>query len=106
MGSKACCKQPYGQPLPTKHITFALLCSFRACAGQGGITAPGSICATPVESPIDIEEGLPAEVPLVYFYGHANADANPDLYKFLVERLANLLDRRTQQNSKVLGKSV
>ena len=59
-----------------------------------------------MESPIDIEEGLPAEVPLVYFYGHANADANPDLYKFLVERLANLLDRRTQQNSKVLGKSV
>ena len=30
-------------------------------AGQGAVTAPGSIAATPVENPVDIEEGLPLE---------------------------------------------
>lgn len=69
--------------------------------GQGGITAPGSICATPVETPIDVEEGLPAEIPLVYYYGHTTPDANPDLYRSLVERMASMLDRRTEQNAKV-----
>ncbi len=55
---------------------------------------PGCLAATPVEAPIDIEEGLPTEVPLVYYYGHQNPSDNPDLYKFLVERLADVLSRR------------
>lgn len=29
-------------------------------AGQGSITVPGAIAATPVETPIDVEEGLQA----------------------------------------------
>ena len=66
------------------------------CAGQGGIAAPGSIAATPVEAPVDVEEGLPVEVPLVYFYGHVSPADNPELYKFLVERLAALLDKRAE----------
>ena len=70
---------------------FAML-----CAGQGGIAAPGSIAATPVEAPVDVEEGLPVEVPLVYFYGHVSPADNPELYKFLVERLAALLDKRAE----------
>ena len=74
-----------------------------AGAGQGGITAPGSICATPVEAPIDIEEGLPVEIPLVYYYGHTSPETNPDLYRTLVSRMAAMLDRRTQQNTKVRG---
>lgn len=69
--------------------------------GQGGITAPATICATPVEGPIDIEEGLPTDIPLVYYYGHTTPETNPDLYRYLVERLASLMDRRTQQNAKV-----
>ena len=64
--------------------------------GQGGIVAPGSIAATPVEAPVDIEEGMPVEVPLVYYYGHVSPADNPELYKFLVERLASLLDRRAE----------
>ena len=58
--------------------------------------APGSIAATPVEAPVDIEEGMPVEVPLVYYYGHVSPADNPELYKFLVERLASLLDRRAE----------
>ena len=63
-------------------------------AGQGSITVPGCIAATPVEALIDVEEGLPTEVPLVYFYGHQNPTENPELYKFLVERVADVLSRR------------
>lgn len=65
------------------------------------MTAPGSICASPVEAPIDIEDGLPVEIPIVFYYGHTTPEVNPELYKYLVERLANLLDRRTHQNAQV-----
>ena len=72
-------------------------------AGQGGITAPGSICATPIEAPIDVEEGLPADIPLVYYYGHTTPEVNPQLYRSLIERMASMLERRTQQNAKVFN---
>lgn len=38
--------------------------------GQGSITIPGCIAATPIEMPIDPVEGIPLEMPLVYFFGH------------------------------------
>ncbi|KAJ0098477.1 hypothetical protein Patl1_22123 [Pistacia atlantica] len=38
--------------------------------GQGSITVPGSIAATPIELPIDSIEGIPLEMALVYFFGH------------------------------------
>lgn len=38
--------------------------------GQGSITIPGCIAATPIEMPIDPVEGIPLEMPLVYFHGH------------------------------------
>ncbi|KAK9818033.1 hypothetical protein WJX72_005994 [[Myrmecia] bisecta] len=69
--------------------------------GQGSITCPGTIGATPIEAQVDIEEGLPVEVPLVYFYGHASPAENPEMYKFLVDRLASLLDKRAQSNAAV-----
>ena len=50
-------------------------------AGQGNITVPGTIGATPVDSPVDVEEGLPLDVPLIYYFGHVNPSENPDLYK-------------------------
>eukprot|EP00798_Chlamydomonas_sp_ICE-L_P007448 gene7448-588_t len=49
--------------------------------GQGSITVPGCVAATPVEAPIDIEDGYSLEMPLVYFYGHASPSDNPELYK-------------------------
>ncbi|DBB13652.1 TPA: hypothetical protein ACH3X3_000674 [Trebouxia sp. C0006] len=66
--------------------------------GQGGITVPGSIGATPIEAPVDIEEGLPVEVPLVYFYGHTTPSDHPELYKALVDRLGQLLDDRAKSS--------
>jgi len=38
--------------------------------GQGSITVPGTVSATPVEMPIHPIEGVPLDLPLVYFYGH------------------------------------
>ena len=67
--------------------------------GQGSITVPGSIGATALEVPVDIDEGLPVEVPLVYYFGHLTPTGNPELYKFLLDRLANVLDRRASSSA-------
>ncbi|KAG1674622.1 hypothetical protein FOA52_001871 [Chlamydomonas sp. UWO 241] len=68
--------------------------------GQGSITVPGCLAATPIEVPIDVEDGYPLEMPLVYFFGHATPSDNPELYKFLVDRLAAVLEQRAEANPK------
>ena len=55
--------------------------------GQGGITCPATVGAVPIDRPIDVADGLPLEMPLVYFHGDVSPGNNPDLYKFLVERV-------------------
>ncbi|CAL9043131.1 unnamed protein product [Musa banksii] len=67
--------------------------------GQGSITIPGCIAATPVEMPIDVMEGIPLEMPIVYFYGHTTPSANGDLYKVLVKELAATLERQFSGNA-------
>ncbi|WOL08760.1 hypothetical protein Cni_G17513 [Canna indica] len=67
--------------------------------GQGSITIPGCIAATPVEMPIDATEGIPLEMPIVYFYGHTTPNANGDLYKVLVKELAQTLERQFSGNA-------
>lgn len=69
--------------------------------GQGSITVPGCIAATPVEAPIDIEDGLPTDAPLVYYTGTPTPSDNPSLYRHLVERLAAVLDLRAQSDPQV-----
>ena len=65
-------------------------------AGQGSITVPGSIAATPVEGPIDVEEGMPIDLPLVFYYGHQTPTENPELYRAVVERMSSILDKRVR----------
>lgn len=67
--------------------------------GQGSITIPGCIAATPIEMPIDPVEGIPLEIPLVYFFGHTTPSNNVELYKVLVKELAGVLDRQFAGNS-------
>ncbi|KAK6928274.1 Polyribonucleotide 5'-hydroxyl-kinase Clp1, P-loop domain [Dillenia turbinata] len=67
--------------------------------GQGSISIPGCIAATPVEMPIDPVEGIPLEMPLVYFYGHTTPSVNADLYKVLVKELAHTLEGQFAGNS-------
>ncbi|GKU97072.1 hypothetical protein SLEP1_g10256 [Rubroshorea leprosula] len=67
--------------------------------GQGSITIPGCIAATPIELPIDPVEGIPLEMPLVYFYGHTTPSNNVDLYKTLVNELAQMLETQFSRNA-------
>ncbi|TVU33077.1 hypothetical protein EJB05_24862 [Eragrostis curvula] len=67
--------------------------------GQGSITIPGCISATPIEKPIDIVDGIPLEMPLVYFYGHPNPSINPDVYKVLMKELAKTLEKQFSGNA-------
>ncbi|XP_024928621.1 protein CLP1 homolog isoform X2 [Ziziphus jujuba] len=67
--------------------------------GQGSITIPGCIAATPIEMPIDPVEGIPLEIPLVYFYGHTTPSNNVDLYKVLVKELSQMLERQFAGNA-------
>jgi len=67
--------------------------------GQGSITIPGCISATPIEKPIDIVDGIPLEMPLVYFYGHPTPSINPDVYKVLMKELAKTLERQFSGNA-------
>ncbi|CAM8900597.1 unnamed protein product [Rhodiola kirilowii] len=67
--------------------------------GQGSITIPGCIAATPVEMPIDPVEGVPMDMPLVYFYGHATPSVNVELYKVLVKELAQVVDKQLAGNA-------
>ncbi|KAK3004313.1 hypothetical protein RJ639_018864 [Escallonia herrerae] len=67
--------------------------------GQGSITIPGCIAATPIEMPIDSVEGIPLEMPLVYYYGQVSPSLNADLYKVLVKELAQTLERQFAGNA-------
>uniref|UniRef100_A0A7N0U8H8 Protein CLP1 homolog n=2 Tax=Kalanchoe fedtschenkoi TaxID=63787 RepID=A0A7N0U8H8_KALFE len=67
--------------------------------GQGSITIPGCIAATPVEMPIDPVEGVPMDMPLVYFYGHATPSVNVELYKVLVTELAQVVEKQLAGNA-------
>ncbi|XP_068650082.1 protein CLP1 homolog [Aristolochia californica] len=67
--------------------------------GQGSITIPGCIAATPIEMPIDPVEGIPLEMPIVYFFGHVTPSANAELYKVLVKELARTLERQFAGNA-------
>jgi len=63
--------------------------------GQGSVTVPGCLAAVPIEAPLDPEEGAAAlDMPFVLFYGHASPSDNPELYKFLLDRMAAVLERR------------
>ncbi|KAL6136428.1 hypothetical protein ACLB2K_061723 [Fragaria x ananassa] len=62
--------------------------------GQGAITIPGCIAATPIEMPIDPVEGIPLDMPLVYFYGHTTPTTNVDLYRVLVKELSQMVEKQ------------
>lgn len=70
-------------------------------SGQGSVAPPGTIAATPVQLPVTVEDGYPLDVPLVFFFGGSTPKQNPSLYKFQVERLAALLDRRANRHPAV-----
>ncbi|KAI4206761.1 MAG: hypothetical protein LQ346_000950 [Caloplaca aetnensis] len=76
---------------------------------EGLLGIPGSLSAVAFSSTIDVEEGwgssptngpspIPVKLPLVYYYGQANADAHPEIYKPIVRRLALAVLSRLQED--------
>eukprot|EP00276_Gloeochaete_wittrockiana_P014102 CAMPEP_0184333008 /NCGR_PEP_ID=MMETSP1089-20130417/2094_1 /TAXON_ID=38269 ORGANISM="Gloeochaete wittrockiana, Strain SAG46.84" /NCGR_SAMPLE_ID=MMETSP1089 /ASSEMBLY_ACC=CAM_ASM_000445 /LENGTH=431 /DNA_ID=CAMNT_0026656627 /DNA_START=221 /DNA_END=1516 /DNA_ORIENTATION=+ len=63
--------------------------------GQGQISIPGCIAATPIDRPVDVQEGFNHAIPLVYFYGHVTPTENAKHFKLVVSRLAEHLISRT-----------
>lgn len=78
---------------------------------QGSITIPGCLTATTLSRGIDIEEGFgmsattapsmggSATTPLVYYYGHASVAENPKHYKILVDKLAQSVNSRMNEDA-------
>ena len=46
------------------------------------------------------------EMPLVYFHGDTTPGNNPDLYKFLIERVGGMLDARHGSNPQARASGV
>lgn len=61
---------------------------------QGSVSIPGSVAATPIETPRDPVEGFPLDMPLVYYYGHTKPGTNVELYKATVKELAGVLEQQ------------
>lgn len=46
---------------------------------------------------------LYTQVPLVFFYGHVTPNDAPELYRYLVDRVSSVLDRRAETSPEVRG---
>ena len=79
---------------------------------EGMLTIPGTISTAAFSSVIDVEQGwgssptngptqVPVKLPLVYYYGLANPEENPDVYKPLVTRAALSMMNRLQEDEEV-----
>eukprot|EP00878_Enallax_costatus_P020432 GHUV01021603.1.p1 GENE.GHUV01021603.1~~GHUV01021603.1.p1 ORF type:complete len:399 (+),score=77.73 GHUV01021603.1:540-1736(+) len=74
--------------------------------GQGSITVPGCLAATPIEAPITVEDGYPTAAPLVYYFGHVTPSPagilpQDELYRYLVDRVSSVLDNRASSSPEV-----
>ncbi|KAL8760936.1 MAG: hypothetical protein Q9184_002904 [Pyrenodesmia sp. 2 TL-2023] len=76
---------------------------------EGLLSIPGSLSAAAFSSTIDVEEGwgssptngpspIPVKLPLVYYYGQANPDAHPEIYKPVARRLALAVLSRLEED--------
>ncbi|PAA60887.1 hypothetical protein BOX15_Mlig010695g1, partial [Macrostomum lignano] len=65
--------------------------------GQSQISVPGTMGAVPVRKPFDIEEGLETEqAPVLFQFGHTNPQANINLYFYMMNRLAEYVNKRCE----------
>ncbi|CAN8233135.1 unnamed protein product [Cochlearia groenlandica] len=68
--------------------------------GQSSITIPGTVAATPIETPVDPVEGFPLDKAIVHYFGHTTPTNNMRLYKTHVEDLAQELEQEFAGNAK------
>ncbi|KAI8589633.1 Pre-mRNA cleavage complex II protein Clp1-domain-containing protein [Geranomyces variabilis] len=71
---------------------------------EGSISLPGTVAATAIGRPIDMEEELSASSattgtsPLTYYYGYPSPLDKPKLFGALVGRLASIVDRKMSES--------
>merc|ERR1712039_35996 len=72
---------------------------------QGSLAVPGCISAAVIKEPWDIEEGIPIESPIVFYYGHLSPEEASEHFKELIKRLANVVEKKISMNkeSKPIG---
>ena len=70
--------------------------------GQGSISVPGTIGATIVEEPLNIEDSFDQNIsqPLVYSFGHKSPGHNKELYNQLVTKLSQGIREQFKNNRK------
>ena len=79
---------------------------------EGMLSIPGTLSTAVFSSIIDMEEGwgssptngpsqVPVKLPLVYYYGQANPDESPQIFKPMVTRLALSVLSRLQEDAEV-----
>ncbi|CAC5401941.1 CLP1 [Mytilus coruscus] len=56
--------------------------------------------AAVVERPAEIEEGYSLNAPLVFHYGHTSPSSNYPLFKMLVSRMAECVNKKTEKSKK------
>lgn len=77
---------------------------------EGTITMPGTVTATTISNPIDVEEGFGSSattaaslgssmMPLAYYYGYENPSENVKLFKMEISRLAHTVKCRLATDS-------
>jgi len=66
--------------------------------GQNAITIPGVVAATPLTAPFNVEGGLSVKNELALFFGHNTPSKAPLYYKQLCDRLAHLVNERSDSH--------
>ncbi|KAJ2001072.1 Cleavage polyadenylation factor subunit clp1 [Coemansia thaxteri] len=80
---------------------------------DASVTVPGTVSATPMTKPVDIEAGFmgyamssssgPPDTPLVWQFGHEQPSANSALFNLLADRVAAAIDRRLSNDRRAAG---
>jgi len=67
--------------------------------GQGALAPPGCLAASPVDAPLAADAPAP-DAPLAFYFGSASPADNLELFRFLVSKMASLLNKRSEAASK------
>lgn len=73
--------------------------------GQGALAPPGCLAATPVDAPLAADAAAP-DAPLAFFFGSASPADNLELFRFMVAKMAALLNRRSEAASEAAARQL
>ena len=71
-------------------------------AGHGCLSVPGTLSASPLDmNSLSVEEDFILTNPVAYFYGHAAASENVELFRHQQQQLASTVKRRLEKDDEV-----